>query len=272
MNNQNPNTPTSVERKNAQTPTGNSRATGNSTQGVNPNAGQPQGSANSQQRNQPQDFEQQAKYFQSEKDKAYAEASRAKQELGKVRNLLKRPEVEKAIRGALSGEAPKEKEQVKLRPEEFDPWASMTDPKSKSYKFRMQEEEGRINNMVDEKVTNIVGPMQKENAMSQMRNKLSTKYRMSPNEIDSFIQFAETPINELGEDNIVKMFKAYQNQGGINAPDFNNPLDQVRQTQSQPQQSGVLQGEQPLQRNEADSLFDSVLNASTQGRLGLIKK
>ena len=222
MNNQNPNTPTSVEKQNAQSPTGNPRATGNSAQGVNPNAGQPQGSAKGQQRNQ--DFEQQAKYFQSEKDKAYAEATRANNELSKVRNLLKRPEVEKAIRGALSGEKPKEQERINLRPEEFDPWASMTDPKSKSYKFRMQEEESRINNMVNEKVGNIVEPMQKENAMSQLRNKLSTKYRMSPNEIDSFIQFAETPINELGEDNIVKMFKAYQNQGGINAPDFNNPL------------------------------------------------
>jgi hypothetical protein len=270
MNNQNPNNPTSVEKQNAQSPTGNPRATGNSAQRVNPNAGQSQGGANNQQRNQA-DFEQQAKYFQSEKDKAFAEARKAKEELGKVRNLLQRPEVENAIRGALKGEKPKEKEQVNLRPEEYDPWASMTDPKSKSYQFRMQEEQQRINSMVDEKVNNIVGPMQKENAMSQLRNKLSTKYRMSPNEIDGFIQFAETPINELGEDNIVQMYRAYQGQNGVNSPGFENPLDQVRQTQSQPQQSGVLQGQQPLKRNEADSLFDAVLGASAQGRLGLKK-
>ena len=62
MNNQNPNTPTSVERKNAQTPSGNPRATGNSVQGVNPNAGQSQGGANNQQRNQQQDFEQMLHY------------------------------------------------------------------------------------------------------------------------------------------------------------------------------------------------------------------
>ena len=82
-------------------------------------------------------WEEQAKYFQSEKDKLSAENTRLKgyEEIGKF--LESRPDVVQAIDNASKGgdlgtpQLPK----IELSPEEFDPWEAYNDPSSKSYQF-----------------------------------------------------------------------------------------------------------------------------------------
>ena len=48
-----------------------------------------------------------------------------------------------------------------------------------------------------------------------------------------------------------------------------NPLDQVRQNQSNPQPAGVLQGSQPERKNETDKMWESVMSAG--GRTNVLK-
>ena len=87
------------------------------------------------------------------------------------------------------------------------------------------------------------------------------------------MEFAQTPINDLGEDNIINMFDAYEKKQGHrgvkNMRNVPNPTNQVRRTQSSPSSAGVLQGQAPPKVNEADSLFNQVLSADGRGRLGL---
>ena len=43
-----------------------------------------------------------------------------------------------------------------------------------------------------------------------------------------------------------------------------NPLDQIRQNQANPQPAGVLQGQQPEKKSEADELWKQVMNAGSR--------
>ena len=77
----------------------------------------------------------------------------------------------------------------------------------------------------------------------------------------------EAPLSsEYGLDNVLKMWRAVsQAPQTIN----DNPLDQVRQNQSNPQPAGVLQGSQPERKNETDKMWESVMSAG--GRTNVLK-
>ena len=79
-----------------------------------------------------ENWEEQAKYFQSEKDKLSAENQKLKQyeEVGKF--LESRPDIVKNIASQAGGQ-PEAQPQAALKPDEFDPWEAYNDPTSASY-------------------------------------------------------------------------------------------------------------------------------------------
>ena len=70
-----------------------------------------------------------------------------------------------------------------------------------------------------------------------------------------------------GLDNVVKMFRAVN--AGDPATQVPNPLDQVRQNQEGPRPAGILNGEQPQRKTEADDVWDSIVKAG--GRTNVLK-
>ena len=72
-------------------------------------------------------WEEQAKYFQSEKDKLAAENSQLKQ-YEKIGQLLEsRPDITQTITGMVQGQSqPMQPERVALEKDEFDPWEART--------------------------------------------------------------------------------------------------------------------------------------------------
>ena len=70
-----------------------------------------------------------------------------------------------------------------------------------------------------------------------------------------------------GLDNVVKMFRAVN--AGDPATQVPNPLDQVRQNQQAPTPAGILNGEQPQRKTEADDVWDSIVKAG--GRTNVLK-
>ena len=91
------------------------------------------------------DWETQAKYFQSEKDKLHAENQKLK-DYEKVGKLLEsRPDIVQTISGMVQGGQPAATERIAMDKDEFDPWEAYNDPASKSYKFRQQELQDSIN-------------------------------------------------------------------------------------------------------------------------------
>lgn len=208
------------------------------------------------------DWEASAKYFQSEKDKLAAENENLKkyEKIGKL--IEQRPDIQNAIANTVSGngaQAP-QNNRVQLNKDEFDPWEAYNDPKSKSYAFRMQE----IGDVVNQQVGKQMQGVQRNTAMTQLKADLTAK-GLSGDDVEDFISFAGTPANELGVDNVIKMWRAVKETPATE----NNPLDQVRNTQNIPQSGGVLQGERPQVKDDIDSMWDGIVKAG--GRTNVLK-
>ena len=226
---------------------------------VDTGVGQDEGTV--QEESSTQDWEAQAKYHQSEKDKLYTENQQLKQyeKIGKF--LESRPDLVQNLMGEVSGQPNNQEASVSLKPDEFDPWEAYNDPSSKSYQFRMQEMQQTINGAVEQ----AVGGIKAEQGRSSLRADLANK-GLTEEEQNSFFEFADKHPSEYGLDNVLKMWRAVsQAPGTINE----NPLDQIRQNQANPQPAGVLQGSQPERKNEADKMWESIVAAG--GRTNVLK-
>ena len=204
-------------------------------------------------------WEEQAKYFQSEKDKLAAENSQLKK-YEKIGQLLEsRPDITKAITGMVQGQGqPTEPERITLDKDEFDPWEAYNDPQSKSYKFRQQELQDSINGAVNQQIQGL----QKSQGEMQLKTELQQR-GLGPEEVDSFMNFAAQNPAEYGVDGAIKMWRAVMESG--DNQQVERPLDGVRQTQGTPAQGGVLQGQAPqTPKSDEDSMWDRVQKAGSR--------
>ena len=201
------------------------------------------------------DWESQAKYFQSEKDKLHTENQKLK-EYEQIGQLLEsRPDIVQTISGMVQGGQPAETGRVALDKDEFDPWEAYNDPASKSYKFRQQELQDSINSAVQSQVAGV----QKEVGMTKLQGELAAK-GLTPEEINSFVDFASKIPAEYGVDGAINMWRSVTQEQPAQ-DNAGNPLDSVRQNQAVPQQAGVLSGEQPVRKSEKDSMWEGIVKA-----------
>ena len=150
-----------------------------------------------QQENSTEDWESQAKYYQSEKDKLHAENQQLKQyeKVGKF--LESRPDLVKNIMLEV-GQPNTQPQRVTLKPDEFDPWEAYNDPSSASYKFRMQELQETINGAVDQ----AVGGLKAQQGRTSLRTDLANK-GLSEEDQNSFFEFADKHPSEYGFENVL---------------------------------------------------------------------
>ena len=207
------------------------------------------------------DWESQAKYFQSEKDKLHTENQKLK-DYEKVGKLLEsRPDIVQTISGMVQGGQPAATERVALDKDEFDPWEAYNDPTSKSYKFRQQELQDSINNAVQSQVAGV----QKEVGMTKLQNELAAK-GLTPEEITSFVDFASKNPAEYGVDGAINMWRSVTQEQPAQ-DNAGNPLDSIRQNQSVPQQAGILTGEQPIRSDEKDDMWNAITKAGSRANV-----
>jgi len=203
------------------------------------------------------DWEAQAKYHQSEKDKLYAENQDLKQYEKIGRFLESRPDVAQKVLNEVGGQPATQEPRVTLKPDEFDPWEAYNDPSSASYKFRMQEMQETINGAVDQ----AVGGLQAQQGRTNLRSDLASR-GLNDEQMDSFFEFADKHPSEYGLDNVLKMWQAVSQSPNTQAE---NPLDKIRQTQANPQSAGVLQGQQPERKSVDEQMYEDVINAGGFG-------
>ena len=211
-----------------------------------------------QQENSTEDWESQAKYYQSEKDKLHVENQQLKQyeKVGKF--LESRPDLVQNIMSEV-GQPNAQPQRVTLKPDEFDPWEAYNDPSSASYKFRMQE----IQQVVNSGIEKAVGGLKAQQGRTSLRTDLANK-GLSEEDQNSFFEFADKHPSEYGLDNVLKMWRSVtQNPETVTE----NPLDQIRQNQANPTAAGVLQGQQPEKKSETDSMWDQVINAGKRSNV-----
>lgn len=227
------------------------------------NVGQDEGS-NIQENSE--NWEEQAKYFQGEKDKLYEENHRLKQyeQLGNM--LESRPDIVNAVTGMLQGggqPAQQQPQRIELDKDEFDPWEAYNDPSSKSYEFRQQELQESINGAVSQQLEGV----KRNQGMTQLQGELAQR-GMNQAEIDSFMKFASANPAEYGVDGAIKMWRAVVESEASNQEMPQNPLDGIRQTQGNPAVGGVLQGQQPqTPKSDEQSMWDSITKAGSRAKV-----
>ena len=199
-----------------------------------------------------QDWETQAKYHQSEKDKLYTENQQLKQyeKVGKF--LESRPDLVQNLMSEV-GQPDDKPQRVTLKPDEFDPWEAYNDPSSGSYKFRMQEMQETINGAVDQ----AVGGIKAQQGRTSLRGDLIAK-GLNEQEVEHFFEFADKHPSEYGLDNVLKMWRAVSQ-----APETVNesPLDKIRQNQTNPTPAGTIAGAQPSRKSDEDKMWAGIMGA-----------
>jgi hypothetical protein len=222
------------------------------------NVGQDEGQTLNE--NSEQTWEEQAKYFQSEKDKLANENQNLKKYEAIGSLLQARPDIANTVASMVQGGnngQPVGPQRIELEKDDFDPWEAYNDPKSKSYKFRQQELQDSIGQAVNERMQGVV----KQQGIQQLKTNLAQQ-GLSAQEVDSFMNFAAKNPSEYGVEGAVKMWRAVMNDGQGTVTD--NPLDNVRQTQDTPTPGGILQGQQPQAKNEKDSMWESITSAGSR--------
>jgi hypothetical protein len=226
---------------------------------VNDNVGQDEAT---QQQESETNWEDQAKYFQSEKDKLHAENQKLKQYEQVGQMLESRPDIVQTISGMVKGGQPAPVERVELSKDEFDPWEAYNDPSSKSYQFRQQELQETINKAVSSQV----GEVQKEVGISKLQTELTNR-GLNAEQINSFMDFANKNPAEYGIDGAINMWQSVTQKPTEGNQNVENPLDSIRQNQAVPQQAGVLNGQQPVKKDEKDEMWKSILKAGSRANV-----
>ena len=226
---------------------------------VNDNVGQDEGG---QAKESGSDWQSQAKYFQSEKDKLYVENQNLKkyEQIGQM--LESRPDIVQTISGMVQGQPAPSNERISLSKDEFDPWEAYNDPQSKSYKYRQQELQDSIN----EAVNSQVGQVQKQVGMNQLTGELE-KRGLNEEQIKSFYEFAQKNPSEYGIDGAINMWQSVTQQPTEGEQNNQNPMDSIRQNQSVPQQAGILNGEKPIKTNEKDDMWAAITKAGSRANV-----
>jgi len=209
-----------------------------------------------------QSWEEQAKYFQSEKDKLANENQNLKKYEAIGSLLQARPDIANTVAAMVQGGngQPVGPQRIELEKDDFDPWEAYNDPKSKSYKFRQQELQDSIGQAVNQRMAGVM----KNQGIQQLKGNL-LQQGLTPQEVDSFMQFASKNPGEYGVEGAVKMWQAVMNEGQSTVTE--NPLDNVRQTQATPTPGGVLQGQQPQAKSEKDGMWDTIMSAGSRNKV-----
>ena len=223
------------------------------------NVGQDEGQTVDESSNQ--SWEEQAKYFQSEKDKLASENQNLKKYEAIGSLLRARPDIANTVASMVQGGnngQPVGPQRIELDKDDFDPWEAYNDPKSKSYKFRQQE----LNESIGQAVNQRMAGVMKQQGVQQLKGNL-LQQGLTPQEVDSFMDFASKNPGEYGVDGAVRMWRAMMNEGQGTVTDGNS-LDNVRQTQAAPTPGGILQGQQPQAKSGKDDMWDSIVGAGSR--------
>ena len=208
-----------------------------------------------------QSWEEQAKYFQSEKDKLANENQNLKKYEAIGSLLQSRPDIANTVAAMVQGGnngQPVGPQRIELEKDDFDPWEAYNDPKSKSYKFRQQELQDSIGQAVNQRMAGVM----KQQGVQQLKGNL-LQQGLTPAEVDSFMNFASKNPGEYGVEGAVKMWRAMMDEGQGTVT-VDNPLDNVRQTQATPTPGGILQGQQPQAKSGKDEMWDSIVGAGSR--------
>ena len=201
----------------------------------------------------PVDWHDEARKWQSMYDKSQADKNKLE---GAVQQYVKANE----SAGPQNAQANNE---PALTEEEFNPWDAYYKPESKSFQFRAQQENQRIEKAVGTQMQQLQEQVVVQNTVNDLKN----NHNMNPTEIREFLGFVQQPKEAVPLESLVKLWR---DSGGVPtnaAPQTSTEVARNVQA-SAPRSAGVLQGQPTAQpKNEKDKMWESIMNAGSRNNV-----
>ena len=210
------------------------------------------------------DYEAESKKFQSMYDRAQAENAKLQQGAQILQLLEQRPDLVKVPEDGIAGNQQQKQAEPNVGKDDFNPWDAFTDENSESGRYVNT----KIDNLVQQRLNSALSQqqqqMQQQMQMQNTVNELRGTYKMSDNQINDFLQFTTKPKEQVGLNNLVKLWQMQSGQSVAN----NDTMEAVNAAKQAPRTAGVLQGQpQGSVKSDANKMFDSIINTSGAGRL-----
>ena len=209
------------------------------------------------------EWEVEARKFQSMYDRTQAENDKLKR-LEPLGDLLEsRPDLVDVLQKNINGQSQQQAQQEPqqgLPAEDFNPWDAYYNSESPSFKFRMNQEVGMMNNVVNNALNEQKRQMTEEITYNNTVNELRNTYKFSDNDVQEFMGFVSQPKEQVGLSNLVKLYRDVNKKG--NVPET---AQAVQAAQQQPRTAGVLQGGAPSSpKSEDKQMWDKIVNAGSR--------
>jgi len=111
-----------------------------------------------------------------------------------------------------------------------------------------------------------VAGVQKQVGMNNLQNELA-KRGLNDEQINSFVEFASKNPAEYGIDGAINMWQSVTQKPTEGNQNTESPLDAIRQNQAVPQQAGILNGQQPIKKDDKDSMWDAITKAGSRANV-----
>lgn len=210
------------------------------------------------------DYEAESKKFQSMYDRSQAENAKLQQGAQILQLLEQRPDLVEVLENGIAQSPAQQQRGPEVAADDFNPWDAFTNEESESGKYVNQKIEGLVNQRLQDVMAKQQQQMQAEMQMQNTVNELRGTYRMSDGDIQEFLQFTTQPKEQVGLNNLVKL---WQMQGGKSVVN-NDTMEAVSAAKQAPRTAGVLQGQSPeAPRNDADKVFDSIMGTGAGSAL-----
>ena len=213
------------------------------------------------------EWEVEARKFQSMYDRTQAENDKLKR-LEPLGDLLEsRPDLvdvlQKNINGQPQQQQAQQEPQKGLPAEDFNPWDAYYNAESPSFKFRMNQEVGMMNNVVKNALGEQKRQMTEEITYNNTVNELRNTYQFSDHDVQEIMGIVSQPKEQVGLSNLVKLYRDVNKKN--NVPET---AQAVRAAQQQPRTAGVLQGGAPSSpKSEENQMWDKIVNAGSRNSI-----
>ena len=210
------------------------------------------------------DYEAESKKFQSMYDRAQAENAKLQQGAQILQLLEQRPDLVKVLEDGIAGNQQQKQAEPNVGKDDFNPWDAFTDENSESGRYVNTKIENLVQQRLNSALSQQQQQMQQQMQMQNTVNELRGTYKMSDNQINDFLQFTTKPKEQVGLNNLVKLWQMQSGQSVAN----NDTMEAVNAAKQAPRTAGVLQGQpQGSVKSDANKMFDSIINTSGAGRL-----
>lgn len=209
------------------------------------------------------DYEAESKKFQSMYDRSQAENAKLQQGAQILQLLEQRPDLVEVLENGIAQSPAQQQRGPEVTADDFNPWELTQEGTQTGDYFA-----SKMNNMIDQRVNSKIAQqqqqMQADMQMQNTVNELRGTYKMSDGDIQEFLQFTTQPKEQVGLNNLVKL---WQMQGGKSVVN-NDTMEAVSAAKQAPRTAGVLQGQSPeAPRNDADKVFDSIMGTGSGSAL-----